>query len=51
MTMTVPELLDYLCIAQEHDTTFGQYWILANGTHVDYNIIKNSMGEFFTFKE
>ena len=49
-TMTVPELLDCLCVTQEHDTTFQKYWLLAYGTHADYGIVHNSIGEFLTFK-
>ena len=50
MTTTVLELLDYLRIAQEHDTTLQKYLLLARGTHADYGIIYNSMGKFLTFK-
>ena len=49
-TTTVPELLDCLCVAQEHDTTLQKYWLLAHSTHADYGIIHNSIGEFLTFK-
>ena len=34
----VPELLDCLHVAQEHNTTLGIYWQLACSTLVDYNI-------------
>ena len=50
MTMTVPELLDCLCVAQEHDTALQKYWLLARSTHPDYSIIYNSTGEFLIFK-
>ena len=50
MTTTVQELLDYLCVTQEHDTTLKKYWLLACSTHADYGIIHNLIGEFFTFK-
>ena len=49
-TVTVPELLDHLCVAQGHDTTLQKYWLLAHGTHADYGTIHNSIGEFLTFK-
>ena len=50
MATTVPELLNYLCIAQEYDTRLQKYWLLARGTYADYSIIYNSIGEFLTFK-
>ena len=50
MTKTVPELLDYLHVAQEHDIMLQKYRLLASGTHTDYNVIYNSIGEFLTFK-
>ena len=50
MTRTVPELLDCLCITQEHNTALRKYWLLARSTHPDYSIIHNSTGEFLTFK-
>ena len=49
-TTTVPELLDCLRVAQEHDTILQKYWQLAHGTHLDYGIVYNPIGEFFTFK-
>ena len=49
-TTTVPKLLDHLCVIQEYDTTLQKYWLLARGTHADYTIIHNSIGEFLTFK-
>ena len=27
-----------------------KYWLLACGTHADYSIVYNSIGEFLTFK-
>ena len=27
-----------------------KYWLLAHGTHADYGIIQNLIGEFLTFK-
>ena len=50
MTATVPELLDCLHIAQDHDTSLQKYWLLAHSTHVDYSTVYNSIGEFYTFK-
>ena len=50
MTTTILKLLDYLHITQEHDTTLQKYWLLAQGTHIDYSITHNLMGEFLTFK-
>ena len=50
MTAIVPELLDHLCLAQDHDTTLQKYWLLAYSTHADYSTIHNSIGEFLTFK-
>ena len=50
MTRKVPELLDHLRITQEYNTTLQKYWILACGTHADYGIVHNLMGEFLTFK-
>ena len=50
MTTTVPKLLDHLHTAQEHDTIIGKYWQLVFSKHADYNILHNSIGEFFTFK-
>ena len=50
MTMTVPELLDRLCVAQEHNTVLRKYWLLARGTHPNYSIVHNSTGELLTFK-
>ena len=49
-TTTVPELLDCLCVTQEHDTALRKYWLLAHSTHPDYSIVHNSTGEFLTFK-
>ena len=49
-TMTVPELLDCLCVAQEHDTMLQKYWLLAHGKYVNYGIVHNSIGESLTFK-
>ena len=48
--MTVPELLDHLYVAQGYDTMLKKYWLLARGTHADYSIEDNSIGEFLTFK-
>ena len=50
MTMTVPELLDHLRVAQEHDPMLGKYWILARSIHTNYNIVYNLIGKFLTFK-
>ena len=50
MSTIVPELQDCLCIAQEHDTTLGKYWLLARSTHTNYTIVHNFVGEFLTFK-
>ena len=50
MTATVPELLDRLRVAQEHNTTLQKYWLLACGMHADYSTVHNSLGEFLTFK-
>ena len=50
MTTTVPELLDCLCVAQEHDTALQKYWFLACSTHLDYSIVYNSTREFLNFK-
>ena len=50
MTATVPELLDCLHAAQNHDTTLQKYWLLAHGMHADYSTVHNSLGEFLTFK-
>ena len=49
-TVTVPELLDHLHVAQDHDAALWKYWLLAHGTHADYSTIHNSIGEFLTFK-
>ena len=49
-TATVPELLDRLRVAQDHDTTLQKYWLLARGTHPDYSTVQNALGEFLTFK-
>ena len=50
MTTTVPELLDCLYVAQNHDTTLQKYWLLARSTYADYSTINNLMGKFLTFK-
>ena len=50
MTITVPELLDHLCVTQEHNTSLQKYWLLAHSTHADYGIIHNLIGEFLAFK-
>ena len=50
MTATVPELLDRLRVAQDHDTALQKYWLLARSTHANYSTIHNSLGEFLTFK-
>ena len=50
MTATVPELLDHLCVAQDHNTALQENWLLARGAHADYSTVHNSLGEFLTFK-
>ena len=50
MTVTVQELLDHLCVAQNHDTTLQKYWLLACSMHADYSTVHNLIGEFLTFK-
>ena len=50
LSMMVPELLDCLCITQEHDTMIGKYWLLACSIHADHNMVYNFIGEFLTFK-
>ena len=49
-TTKVPELLDRLHVAQEHNTMLQNYWLLDHSTHADYGIVYNSIGEFLTFK-
>ena len=49
-TTMVPELLNRLCVAQEHDTTLGRYWLLAYSIHVDYYIAHNSLRGFLMYK-
>ena len=49
-TTIIPELIDCLCVTQEHETTLQKYWLLAHGTYADYSIVHNSMGKFLTFK-
>ena len=46
----MPELLDSLCIAQEHETIFGRCWQLAKGINPDNNVVKNLLGELLTPK-
>ena len=48
-TTMVPEFLDCLCITKEHDTMLGRYLLLACSIHADYNIVYDSIGEFFAF--
>ena len=50
-TTTVPELLDRLCVTQEHNTALQKYWLLARSTHPDYSIIHNSTGEFLLLRD
>ena len=50
MTVTVPELLDCLCVTQGHNTALQKYWLLAYSMHADYSTVYNSIGEFLTFK-
>ena len=49
-TVTIPELLDHLYVAQDHDTTLQKYWLLAHSMHADYSTVHNMIGEFLTFK-
>ena len=49
-TITVPVLLDHLHTIQEYENILQKYWLLACGTHADYSIINNLIGEFSTFK-
>ena len=50
VTTTVPELLDHLCVTQEHDTILQKYWLLAHSIHADYSIIYKSIGDVLNFK-
>ena len=50
MITTVPELLDFLYITQEHDTMLRKYLLLACDIHADYSIIHNSIGKSLTFR-
>ena len=50
ITTIVLELLDYLCIAQEHNITLEKFWLLDQGIHADFSIIHNLIDEFLTFK-
>ena len=50
MTAILPELLDRIYVAQDHNTALQKYWLLAHGMHADYSTVHNSIGEFLTFK-
>ena len=50
MTTTVPDPVDYLFVIQDYDSTLQKHWLLAHGTHADYNFVHKLMGEFLTFK-
>ena len=47
MTTIVPELLGYLHLTREHNTMLRKYWLLAHSIHADYNILQNSIDNFF----
>ena len=50
MTTILPELLDHLYIAQEHDIMLGGYYLLAHSTDTDYYLLYNLIIEFLMFK-
>ena len=51
MTTIVPELLDCLCVTQEHETPLQKYWLLARSIHPDYSIIHNSIENSLSLKD
>ena len=44
MTAILPELLDRIYVAQDHNTALQKYWLLAHGMHADYSTVHNSIG-------
>ena len=50
MNSATSNFLDQIQLKQEHDSSLGRYWHHAHDQHANYNVLKNDLGDFLTYK-